>query len=300
MKIRTIKFTVKEGIVNLYRNKLMTLASVSIVTASLLIFGLFYLAAVNLENNVKVLRDQPEMEVFCNPDLDDSEITAVENQIKSITSIKSYKKLSKAEAFKQYKEMLDNNPTLLEGYTENIAPISFIIDLDEINPAVDKTSEKLKSINGVDNVRYSKMTIDFINKVMEWMRIIIVVQTLILLGISIFIISNTIKLTVFARRRDINIMKYVGATDGFIRLPFIIEGVVIGLIGAVISFIVTSYGYGFIQEKFNSELLSVSIDFIKLLDLKDFGLSLMGWFAGIGIVVGAFGSAISIRKYLHV
>ena len=300
MKIRTLKFIIKEGFINLYRNKLMTLASVSIVTASLIIFGIFYLTAINLENNLKVLGDQPEMEVFCSPDLDDLEITNIEKQLKNISSIKKFIKVSKSEAFKDYEKMLDNNSKLLEGFDESIAPVSFVVDLDETAEDVDKVSLKLKAIEGVEDVRYSKKTVELIKRIMEWMRVIIVFQTLLLVGISVFIISNTIKLTVFARRRDIGIMKYVGATDWFIRLPFIVEGIMIGIIGAVVSFLISSYGYSFLEAKFNSDLLGISVDFIRLISLNEIGGNLFTYFAAIGTAVGAFGSMISIRKYLHV
>lgn len=300
MKIRTLKYITKEGFVNLYRNKLMTLASISIVTASLIVFGVFYMTAMNLENNAKILNDQPEMEVFCDPSLDDAGISTIEKSIKSSPEILSYKMITKAEAFKKYKDMLKNDKELMEGYNESIAQVSFIIHLDEKNKNVEKVADKIRKLEGVHNVSYSKKAIDFIKLLRQWLGVIIVIQTMLLLGISVFIISNTIRLTVFARRKDISIMKYIGATDSFIRLPFMVEGMMIGLIGAVIAFMLTSYGYSILESWFNNDLLGNSVEIIKMVSLKSIGINIMAYFALIGVCVGAFGSGVSIRKYLQV
>jgi cell division transport system permease protein len=300
MKIRTLKYIFKEGFVNLYRNKLMSLASISIVTASLIVFGVFYMTAVNLENNAKILNEQPEMEVFCDPDLDDMGIVDIEKSIKAMPEILNYKVISKAEAFVKYKEMLKNDKDLMDGYNESIAQVSFIINLDENNKNIDKIADKIRRLEGVDTVSYSKKAIDFIKLIKQWLGVIVVVQTLLLLGISVFIISNTIRLTVFARRKDISIMKYIGATDGFIRMPFMVEGMMIGLIGSVVAFIITSYGYSILVSWFNNDLLGSSVQVIKMVSLKDIGINIILYFAAIGIIVGAFGSGMSIRKYLQV
>ena len=123
---------------------------------------------------------------------------------------------------------------------------------------------------------------------------------IILVIISVFIISNTIKLTVFARRKEINIMKFIGATDWFIRWPFVVEGVIIGIAGAVIAFVVSAYGYNALEGKFNKDILSIGTEFLKLIKIGEVWSQVIVSYAAIGIIVGALGSFLSIRRYLRV
>lgn len=299
MKIRTVRYIIKEGMVNTYRNMLMTLASVGTVTAALFIFGVFFLIAVNLNHNTAVLKDQPEMVVYCQVELDDTQVAAVEEAIRQNGEIVNFRKIDREEAFESFKSMLDDNAVMLDGYDESIMPVSFSIELKDPKNSTDAI-DQLKAVAGVESVRYSKTTIDFIDRMTNWVRLVSITLTVVLLAISMFIISNTIKLTVFARRKEINIMKYIGATDWFIRWPFFVEGVIIGFAGSLVAFIATSYGYNMLENKFNQDLVNVSIDFIKLIKLNTIGLKILLYYSVIGIVVGALGSFLSIRKYLHV
>ncbi len=303
MKIRTTKYIIKEGLSNAYRNKLMSLASVSIVIAALMIFGIFFLIIVNINSNIKGLKEQSEIIVFCDPKLNDAQVKQIETTIKDYTSIERYTMVSKKEAFEKVRKMMDSKDSLLEGLDEGFLPVSFNIKLK--NPE-DSTSiaGQLEKITGIEKVQYPKQVIDFISKISYWVKLISTVLIVILLIVSIFIISNTIKLTVFTRRREINIMKYIGATDWFIRWPFIIEGIIIGFIGAIGAFILVGYAYNTFVIKINHDLFAsgseFNIDFIRLLNLKDLGAQVMAIYSIIGAGVGAAGSLISIRKYLHV
>lgn len=299
MKIRTIKHIIKEGLVNAYRNKLMSLASIGIVAASMVIFGVFLLLSLNLSHNTNALKDQPEMEVFCNPDLDDTQVKQVEEAIKNNNKILQYNIVTKQEAMEKVKKILGNKENLLEGENESFLPVSFIIKLKDPQQS-SEIVEEFKKVNGVENVRYSQSTIEFLAGAVYWIRLISGLLILILLAISMFIISNTIRLTVFARRKEINIMKYIGATDWFIRWPFVIEGVIIGLIGSVAAFIIIGYGYSAVESKVNAELVRLSINFIKFIKVSDIGLQAIGIYSLIGVAVGALGSFMSIRKYLRV
>lgn len=299
MKIRTVKYIIKEGFVNTYRNKLMTLASVGIVVSSLIIFGIFFVFVVNVKFNLDVLKQQPQIQVFCYTELDDAQIARVENALKNNQGVRNIKKVTKKEAFDKVREMLGNDKGVLEGMDENFLPVSFIVTLK--NPEEAETAIKeLTGITGVRKVSYPQKTIDIISKTSRWVQMGTSLLIIVLLAISIFIIANTIKLTVFARRREINIMKYIGATDWFIRWPFIVEGVIIGIIGALVAFIVTSYGYNGVTQKFYTIMPDMENSFIRLVSLKDIGALLILYFSLIGGIVGAAGSVISIRKYLHV
>jgi cell division transport system permease protein len=277
----------------------MSLASISIVSATLIIFGIFLLITINLNQNTKVLNEQPEMIVYCDPQLDDTQIIQVEDTLKQNDKIAGFTQVSKQQALENYKKLLGNNQNILEGLDESFLPVSYVIKLKDSKDS-EAVIEQVKKISGVENVKYSQGTIAFIAKISYWIKLISILLIAILLVVSMFIISNTIKLTVFARRKEISIMKYIGATDWFIRWPFIIEGVIIGFIGAFMAFILIYYSYSAIEGNVNGDLSRISISFIQFVKVGDVGLQIIAVYLLIGIVVGGLGSLISIRKYLKV
>lgn len=294
MKLRTTKYIVKEGLINTYRNKLMSLASIGVVTASMIVLGLFLVITINLSHNTQILKEQPQMQVFCDPELDDEQIKEVEKVIKNDSRVKNYTFVSKQEALEKTKEMLGDDQEVIEGLGDDFLPVSFIIELNNLKEAPDVVSS-FKSIQGVGNVRYSQERVDIVLKIATWVQIGNMVLIIILLAVAMFIIANTIKLTVFARRKEISIMKYIGATDWFIRWPFIVEGVIIGLFGAAIGFVVISLLYGLLSNK-----IIEGVNIISLVSLGELQFVVTYTFALVGVVIGALGSTISIRKYLHV
>ncbi|OPZ85830.1 MAG: Cell division protein FtsX [Firmicutes bacterium ADurb.Bin419] len=294
MKLNTTKYIIKEGIINTYRNALMSLASVSVVTASMIILGLFLVITINLTYNTDNLKEQPQMMVFCDPELDDKQVMVVEQTIRNDSRVKTHVYVSKKEAFEKTKDMLGNDKDVIEGLSESFMPVSFIIELNNLADA-QSVVEDFRMIPGVGKVKYSQKTIDMLLKVATWVQIGNAVLIFILLVISMFIISNTIKLTVFARRKEINIMKYIGATDWFIRWPFVVEGVIIGLIGAVLGFVAISIGYGVFSSRFKE-----GMEIINFVNLRALQFDVIYTFLLVGVVVGALGSTISIRKYLRV
>jgi len=294
MKLRTSKYVVKEGLINAYRNKLMSLASVGVVTASMIILGVFLAVAINLSYNTQKLSEQPQIVVFCDHELDNKQIKQIEETIKSDSRVKKYTYVSKEEALEKAKAKLEGDNDIFEGLGDEFLPVSFIIELNNLKEA-ENLALAFKAIQGVSSVRYSQERIDIILKVATWVQIGNVILVIILLAIAMFIIANTIKLTVFARRKEINIMKYIGATDWFIRWPFIVEGVIIGLIGAIIGFVAISIFYGVASSK-----LAEGIGILTFVSLGGLQFEVGYTFGLVGIVVGVLGSTISIRKYLHV
>ena len=304
MKIRSIKYILKEGFFNAYRNKLMSLASISIITAALILFGIFYLILVNLNHNLDILSKEPQMEAFCLPELTDEQVAAVEYDIKNNQEIETYRKVTKKEAFEKLKKYLndgnvdDVNGDILEGYDESIMNVSFIIQIkDPVNSH--KVAEALENMSGIENVTYSQQTIDFIVSAGNWVKIISTVLIGVLLIVSLFIISNTIRLTVFARRKEINIMKYIGATDWFIRWPFVFEGIIIGCIGALLAFFLVAYIYSLVEPKFATNILEFSNDF-RMISFNSIWSKLLGFYLLISVLIGSAGSIMSIRKHLKV
>lgn len=294
MKLRTTKYMFKEGFVNVYRNMLMSLASISVVIAALIILGVFWISTVTLSYNTKKLEQQPEMKVFCDPELDESQTASIQIQIRNDKRIKEFQIETKKDAFEKAKEMLGKDKDVLEGLDEDFMSVAFIVKLNDPMDCEDVVKE-LSAFPGVENVRYSKDEIEIVSKIVNVVQIGSTFVVILLTGIAIFIISNTIKITLFARRKEINIMKYIGATDWFIRWPFLIEGVIIGILGAVISFGIVSLGYSFVAD-----VLAEKVRIIDLASVEDIGFDLIIIFVVIGSIVGATGSVVSIRKYLRV
>ncbi len=301
MKIRSIRYILKESFRNAYRNRLMSLASISIITAALILFGVFYLILINLNHNLDLLYQKPQMQVYCLPELTDEQVAAVKTEIANNKYIESFSEVTKKEAFEQLKKYLENDKQdlggaeILEGYDESMMFVSFTVKVKDPLDS-NKVAKELEALAGVDNVKYSQQTIDMILKVSNWVKVVSFVLIGLLLVISLFIISNTIKLTVFARRKEINIMKYIGATDWFIRWPFVFEGILIGLLGALIAFVLVAYLYGFAQPKLASEFAGG----FEMVQFSGAWGMLVLIYAGISTVIGASGSVMSIRKHLHV
>ncbi len=301
MKIRTTKYMVKEGILSAYRNKLMSLASFGIVTASLIVFGIFLVVTINVSNNINSLSEQPEIQAYCYSELDDVQVRQVKKYIESNAAIQKSTQVTKKEAFEKFrKDVFGGKEDLLEGYNESIMPVSFIIKLKNPKDSTRVSNELKKLSNLVEKVACPRQAIEFIATVTYWLRLISGFLLVVLLLISMFIIANTIKLTVFARRREINIMKYIGATDWFIRWPFIIEGAIIGLAGAVFAFILVSYMYNAFTGKFSKDLADIGFNIIGFVDLGQIWVQFIAMYSLIGIAVGSLGSIISVRKHLQV
>lgn len=301
MKIRSIKYILKESFLNAYRNRLMSLASISIISAALILFGVFYLILVVLNHNLQILSEKPTMQAYCLPELTDEQIAAVKTEIASNKYIESFTEVTKKEAFEKLKEYLESDKAeqgganVLEGYDESFLNVSFIIKVaDPVNSSI--VAKELQQLAGIENVKYSQLIIDMINKVSSWVKIISFILIGLLLVISLFIISNTIKLTVFARRKEINIMKYIGATDWFIRWPFIFEGILMGLFGALIAFVLVAYIYSFAEPKVAGAFQGG----IEMVQFKSVWGTLVLVYIGVSTVVGGLGSIMSIRKHLHV
>lgn len=304
MKIRSIKYILKTSVLNASRNKLMSLASIAVISAALLSFGVFYLILANINYNIAILSQQPTMQVFCLPELTDEQVNAVQIEISSNKNVDSLKTVSKKEAFEQLKTYLADNKTdeggsdILTGYDESFLNVSFIVKVKNPEDSEQVASEFL-SLPGVDNVEYSQKAIDVIQNISNWVKISSTILIGLLLIVSLFIISNTIKLTVYARRKEINIMKYIGATDWFIRWPFIYEGIIIGIVGAVIALVLVAYIYSLAEPMLSHDLSDFGGGFATV----KFGTvwsTLALIYTGISVVIGASGSAMSIRKHLKV
>ncbi|NMA34887.1 MAG: ABC transporter permease [Clostridiaceae bacterium] len=299
MKIRTLRYFFKEGFINSYRNKLMSLASVLIVIASLIIFGIFVLITLNMQHNISIWKEQPQLQAFCYEELDETQIRRVEDVIKTDNRILAYEKVDKEQALQKMRQKLDKDAAILDGYGADIFPVSFIIRLKDVSYS-DEVVKDLEKITGIEKVSYSQDTVEMITRISHWFSLGSSLMIIIFLVVAVFIIANTIKLTVFARRREINIMKYIGATDWFIRWPFVVEGVIISITGAILAFIVSAYGYKAIVDKFAQDAFFENSKLLSLLSIESVWTRIAISYAVIAVVVGMLGSFLSIRRHLKV
>ncbi|NLY44028.1 MAG: ABC transporter permease [Clostridiaceae bacterium] len=295
MRISTIRYYIKEGFTSIWTNRMMTLASIGIVIACLIIFGMFILFSSNLNYIGDQVKDQWEIKAFVDENVPDGQLDRIRLEIKKIQYVKECILETEEQALENYKKQLGEDSYVLEGF-EQFNPLrnSFIIHLSDVQYA-EQVVQELKKVNGIVKVNNHRETIEKILKITEFVRMGSFWVMVLLAFIAVFIISNTIKLTVFARRREISIMKYVGATDWFIRWPFIIEGMIIGLIGGILSLAVVCYAYDYIVN-----LLHHSISFFKIRQLSEVFEGMAIILISFGACIGTLGSLLSIRKYLRV
>ena len=299
MKHSIIGYLLNEGFRNVFHNKKSSGASLAIMCATMLIFGLFFMIIENLNNAVETLETQQGMQVFINKEASESQILQIEDQIKAIDGVNTVTYVSKQEALNQTKEKLKNKQALIAGWDEdNPFRASYMVTLTDLKQS-SKVQEEIKQIDNVADISSRDDTINGLVSIANGERIVSAVILTLLILISVFIIANTIKLTVHARRKEISIMKYVGATDSFIRWPFIIEGIIIGIIAALISILVLGVAYSVIASKLSGAMVLNKMS-MSLLTFSDMTTLLIVVYLTLGIGIGAIGSAISMRKYLQV
>ena len=298
MKIRTFKYVFKEGLLNIVRNWLMSFASISAIVVSLLIFGVFYIAAYNVNINTALLKEQPHIIMWVDEALADFEVEKIGEELEENELIAEIEFLSREDAYERMKEMLGDRAEVMEGLGNSIFRPGYMIELKDPDTS-EQFVDEVSDIYGVAEVRYSQKWLDFIVNISKWIQWISGIFIIVFLVVSVLIISNTIKLTVYARRKEINIMKYVGASDSFIRWPFVVEGIFLGIIGSAIAYLITGFAYNLLIEK-SGEFMIAFGDNLRLANLGEIALGLALFYAALGMLVGAAGSALSMRKYLKV
>lgn len=306
MRYNVITYLLGEGIRNVFKNKKSTSASIIIMSLTMLIFGVFFVITQNINSIMKQIESEQGIEVFLY-DISEDQTKALEDYIRNIDGINTVEYKSKEDALNQLKSQFKDREDLLSGYDENnIFPASYVVtltDLTKNNEVKQKIEEydkdKPDTEKVIKKITSSDETITTLINLANGIRIITGVILVILIIISIFIISNTIKLTVHARRKEISIMKYVGATNSFIRWPFIVEGIIIGIISGAISIIILGINYNLIANKIlESQVVSaMSINLLTFADM--FGLIVLVYTI-LGVGIGILGSCISMRRYLTV
>ena len=295
MKTRTAEYFVKEAIGSLRRNPLMSLASISTVALSLLILGMFLVMVLNLNNMASNLESQVQISVYLQDGLSDKETREVGTRITKLPGVNQVLFIDKEEAMVRFKQRLGEQQSILKALDDNNPlPNAFEVKMDKPE-GVKPVAQAIAQFKGVENAKFGQEIVEQLFALTKMVRIFGVVLIGFLAMAALFIISNTIRLTVFARRKEIGIMKYVGATDWFIRWPFLIEGIILGFTGALVAVALINELYGaLIQQVYES------LAFLPLIPQYPFIIHISVIVVMIGTVIGALGSTISLRKFMQV
>ena len=296
MKINTTKYFISDALKSIKRNRTISIAAMITVLITFFVFGTFILVALNFNKSIEDVASKVELKVYLEDEIRLIEQNEIKLKLQEQPGVKEVIYESKDEAFNNFQESLANNPGLLQGYTlkNNPLPSSFIVKLE--NPeAAAAIAESVEGMVGIEDVSSQQDLIDTITRFIDGIQVLGIGLFILFVGVSIFLITNTIKLTVYSRRREVGIMKFVGATDWFIRWPFIIEGVIIGAIGSLASSILLFFAYKAVVSAIVTNMFYVSLVPVT------FVLSTLIWvFLAGGMVVGAIGSFAALRKFLVV
>lgn len=297
MKLNTLRYLFKEGIIGLWRNRTMALASIGTIVLCLLILGMSYGIGTNIDYLIEQVEAKFGVTAYLKDGLTEDEILTIENEIKGMSNVASVTYISKEEALQSFSEENDDKNLFSMFKEDNPLPASFEIITVEIDQQPELI-EKLETIEGIDETIYfQNETASFIH-IRNTVNYVCLGILVCLIVVGLLLMSNTIKLTVYVRRREINIMKYVGATDAFIQVPFLIEGMLIGFLGAMISIITVTFTYDWIGEK--AAAMSGVLGELELLPTASIMHSLIPMYLLLGIGIGLIGSAVAIHKHLNV
>ena len=289
MKLNRFNYLMTQGVKNIFTHGFMSFASITIIIACLLIMGSFSLLTLNIDANIDRLQNQNEVIAYV-----DETLSEDEPQVAAVPNVATVEFVTREQAMQTFEAEYDSD--LFDNIDASVFRHRYVVTLDDLSLMKD-TQAALKNVDGIADVTahldYAENFITFRNIV----SVVSVVLIVILIAVSLFIMTNTIKLATFGRREEIAIMKMVGATNGFIRLPFVVEGLVLGLVGGLVAFLLQWGLYSLIVSKIMS---TMAAGIITVLPFASVALPLLLVFLGVGVLVGVFGGLTAIRNYLKV
>ena len=302
MKISTVGYSTRQGFKNIARNKLFSIASIATMAACIFVFGLFFAIVMNFNYIVQKAEEGVAITVFFEEGLEQSRVDEIGDELRECDGVLDVEYVSADDAWESFQsEYFGEDSSLAEGFKDD-NPLAnsdnYAVYMEDV-PKQDDVVSFAESLDGVRRVNKSDVVADTLSSVNRLITYVSIAIIAILLAVSIFLISNTVTMGITVRREEIAIMKYIGAKDGFVRAPFVIEGVVIGLIGAIIPLVLLYFMYGkavsYILTRFN--LLNNILDFLPVTEVYKVLLP-VGLVLGVGI--GFVGSFFTIRKHLKV
>ena len=295
MSFSTKEYFIKETYKSIRRNGFMSFASISTVAVSLLVLGMFLMIFLNTNNLAQYLESQVQVSVYMQDSATDKELAAVKEKLTKMPGVVKVTQVSKQQALERFKKRLGDQEQLLNSLgKDNPFPNSFEVQVDSPE-RIKVLTPQLGQLPKVETAKFGQEVVEHLFQLTKILRFGGILLVVFLAMATLFIISNTIRLTVFARRKEVIIMKYVGATDWFIRCPFLLEGMTLGFFGAVVAFILINSIYSGLLERIHATLA-----FLPLLPTSPLLLYVDLFLLVAGTGIGALGSYISLRKFLRV
>ncbi|MEG0157306.1 MAG: permease-like cell division protein FtsX [Anaerovoracaceae bacterium] len=290
------KYTLKQSWRQIRRNGAMTVASVFAITAMLLILGLFFIVIINVNTAAESIKqDYNTIEIFIKDDTPEATILGMKEQVSKWDNVEAVDYKTKEEAMTTLKTRWGESGYLLDSLSANPLPNSLVVTMVDLNKAGD-VAEQAKTLSGIEDVKYYKDTVDKLLSATNMMQIAAIIIMAFLIIVSIVVVANTIKLTVLNRSEEISIMKYVGATNWFIRGPFLAEGIIIGGFSALLSAGIVALIYGRVIAAIGNNIMAVLST--PLVPVGFLAFNLIWIFLALGVSIGAWGSIISMRRFL--
>ena len=285
-----------QGVAKLYC--LPKFASISCITITLIVVTISIILSDNVDNFTNLVERDVTIVAFIDNEADDSKIEEIREEISSLNNIEEYEFRSKEEITNEMRDSSDVFDSIMGNWTDDENPIqnTFQVKVTDINK-IDNVAKKIEKIDGITLVKYGEGIVEQLISTFEFIHKICIGAVIALILVTAFLISNTIKITISSRQREIGIMRLIGASNLNIRIPFIIEGLLLGLLGSIIPVALTIYGYNSLYHHFNGQLFS---PFIKLIEPVPFVYYTSLILVGIGILVGMFGSWRAVRKHLKI
>ena len=297
MTASSLRYLFKEGVRNTWTNRMMSIASICVLLSCLVLIGSASMIFLNINSLIERIENENVIMVYIDSEADDAAIKDMGDKLNKISNVEKVEFISKEEAWEEQLDTMEDaqRKFFTEVSTDIPLPDAYKITVDDLT-LFSQTVKEIKKLDHIDTIRQNTDLAKRLDTISRGISIIAIAIIAVLFAISLFIISNTIKLTVYSRRLEISIMKSVGATNSFVRLPFVVEGVLIGLISGVASLGVVWLVYDFAVKQFAD--LFATMDIVPL-SFADYALYMLGAFVAIGVVSGVGGSLITMRRYLN-
>jgi len=293
---RIIGRSIRDAFKSVFRNFSLSMAAILCATITLMVVSVSLLVAGNISSATNDLEKELNIVVYLEKSATEEDVNFLKSQIIKISDVDKVTYKSKDEWKLEMSEYNSSFNTVFENYEDNPLLDSFIVTVKDVSN-LNKISEEIKKMGLVESANYGENAIDTIVSVFDIVEKVTIIIVIALVFVTAFLITNTIKLTIYSRRNEIEIMRLVGASNIAIKLPFVFEGFLIGLLGSLIPIIITIYGYIIAYEKLNGHIIT---DLIKLVDPYNFVFYIALIIVGLGALIGMFGSVRAVRKYLKI
>ncbi|MBR4010871.1 MAG: permease-like cell division protein FtsX [Clostridiales bacterium] len=298
MSIRAFWNSLKEGVQGIVRHPLVTIASVSTILLMLLLMAVFFIFSANARYLMKKVGQQPPIEVYMKLGCTQEQMDMLVDYLQGNPQIKGYQGLSPEQNYERFRKDLGDSASILDDFDYNTY-LPYTVTVQLTDPAyADEVVMRLKAIPGIEKVMQESHVMKFLTSATKTVNVATVVSFIVLFVISLFIISNMVRISVYSRATEIAIMKFVGATNGYIRLPYVVEGALVGMVSALCAWGITHAAYSAIYKRAMRNVDPSSI--YSILTMKSLSLSVLILCLASGVIIGSIGSGIAVRKYVKV